>query len=117
MAGLASNVCGSVFGLLRIDDACTYFPPTCAMTSAYSFSAPMAVIFAVDAAAAVVPRPDALDEGDDDEQALASSAAASGRATARAPERVRMTLYSRMGKRRSAADDIENEHRYGNHFH
>jgi hypothetical protein len=35
-----------------IDAACTYLPPTCAMTSAYSFSAPMAVILAADAAPA-----------------------------------------------------------------
>jgi hypothetical protein len=74
----------------------------------------MAVILAVDAAAADVPP---LAGDDEDEQALASSAAASGRATARTPERVRMTLYSRVGKRRGAAEGIENEHRYGNHFH
>jgi hypothetical protein len=84
------------------------------MTSAYSFSAPIAVILVVDAAD--VP-PAALDEDDDDEQALASSAAARGRATARAPERVRMTLYSRTGKAPLGRRGIETEHRYGNHFH
>ncbi len=85
------------------------------MTSAYSFSAPMAVILVTDAAAAELP-PAALDEADEDEHALASSVAARGRATARTPERVRMTLYSQEGKRRGA-HGIENEYRYGNHFH
>src|SRR5271169_1240704 len=42
--GLASKLCGSVFGLLRIDDTWTYAPPICASTSAYSFSAPTALI-------------------------------------------------------------------------
>ena len=79
-AGLASNVCGSVFGLLMIDDTFTYLPPTCVMTLAYSFSGPIAVILVADAAAAVEPPPAALGEDDEDEQALASSAAASGRA-------------------------------------
>ncbi len=53
----------------------TYFPPTCAMTFAYSFSAPTATI---------VPPPesDELAAGDD-EQALASSATPSGTTTAR----------------------------------
>src|ERR1700722_5299424 len=90
-AGLASNVCGSVFGLLMIDEARTYFPPTCALTSAYSFSAPMAVIVVDEAAAADVPPP-APGEVGEDEQALASRAADRGRATARKPERIRMTL-------------------------
>ena len=44
VAALASNVCGSEFGLLMIALAWTYFPPTCLMTSAYWFSAPMATI-------------------------------------------------------------------------
>jgi hypothetical protein len=85
-------VCGSVFGLLRIEEACTYWPPTCEMTLAYSFSAPIATIFAAGAAADEPPLAvaDAADDADDDEQALASSAAASGSATARAPVRVRM---------------------------
>jgi hypothetical protein len=39
---LASNVCGSVFGLSRIDDTDTYLPPICWSTLAYSFSAPTA---------------------------------------------------------------------------
>jgi len=56
--------------------------------------------------------PDAAGE---DEHALASRAAASGRAAARTPERVRMTLYSRVGKRRGAAVN-ENEYRNGDHF-
>ena len=62
------------------------------MTSAYSFSAPIAVIFEVDAAAAVEPPPAALDEDGEDEQALASRTAARGSVAARKPERVRMTL-------------------------
>ena len=44
VAALASNVCGSVFGLLMIALAWTYFPPTCWMTSAYWLSAPTATI-------------------------------------------------------------------------
>ena len=75
-AGLASNVCGSVFGLLRIDDTFTYLPPIWPITSAYSFSAPIAVILVVDAAAADEPPPAALDEAGEDQQALASRAAA-----------------------------------------
>src|SRR5580704_11422473 len=85
------------------------------MTSAYSFSAPMAVILVTDAAAAEPP-PAALDGADEDEQALASSVAARGRATARTPERVRMTLYSQVGDAPRGACN-ENEYRYGNHFH
>ena len=55
----------------------TYLPPTCAMTSAYSFSAPTATI--------LPPEPDepatpAMDE----EQALASSVTPSANTTARA---------------------------------
>ena len=54
----------------------TYFPPTWAMTFAYSFSAPTATI-----AAAGSEEPDAADAA---EQALASSATPSAPATARA---------------------------------
>ncbi len=53
-AGLASNVCGSVFGLLRIDDTCTYLPPIWPRTLAYSFSTPMALI-TVEESAEVAP--------------------------------------------------------------
>src|ERR1700756_1494263 len=42
--GLDSKVCGSVPGLFRIEDTCTYRPPIWASTSAYSFSAPMTLI-------------------------------------------------------------------------
>src|SRR5580704_921388 len=42
--GLASKVCGSVLGLSRTDETCTYLPPIWDSTSAYSFSAPMALI-------------------------------------------------------------------------
>jgi hypothetical protein len=80
-----------------IADTFTYLPPIWPITSAYSFSAPMAMILVVDAAAPVELPPD---EDDEDEQALASSTAARGRATARTPERVLMTLFSRWGKRR-----------------
>jgi hypothetical protein len=75
----------------------------------------MAVILVTDAAA-VVPPPAAPDEPDEDEHALASSAAARGRATARTPERVRMTLYSQMGEA-PLGRGVENDYRYGNHFH
>ena len=40
--GLASNVCGSVLGLLSIAVTCTYLPPIWPITLAYSFSAPTA---------------------------------------------------------------------------
>ena len=40
--GLASNVWGSVLGLLRIAVTVTYLPPSWLMTFAYSFSAPTA---------------------------------------------------------------------------
>ena len=42
--GLASNVCGSVLGLLSIAVTATYRPPICEITFAYSFSAPTATI-------------------------------------------------------------------------
>ena len=53
-AGLASNVCGSVLGLSRIDDTRTYRPPIWARTLAYSFSTPMALI-TVEESAEVAP--------------------------------------------------------------
>ena len=75
-AGLASNVCGSVFGLLRIEDTCTYRPPICARTLAYSFSAPMALITVVESAevapVGLLPHPAAV---------TASAAAAPARIT------------------------------------
>jgi hypothetical protein len=89
------------------------------MTSAYSFSAPMAVILATEAPAAAGRPPAAPcaagEDEDEDEQALASRAAASGTAAARRPGRVRMNVYSRQKSRVAAL--VENEHRYGNHFH
>src|SRR6201996_9238884 len=58
---LASNVCGSVFGLLMMAEACTYWPPTCCSTLVYSFSAPMATILWADGVdEPVVPRGQAL---------------------------------------------------------
>ena len=78
--------------MLSIAATLTYLPPTYAITLAYSFSAPMAVMVAVDVAAVWL---DAEDE--DDEQALASRTAATGRAAARTPERVRMALDSQRG--------------------
>ncbi len=96
-----------------IASACTYLPPIWLITSAYSFSAPIAVMVVADTALAEVP----LDEADD-EQALASRAAASGRATATAALRVRMTfelpVWGRAGR---TARGLADEHRYGNHFH
>src|SRR6266567_3562705 len=71
---LASNVCGSVLGLLIMALACTYFPPTCAMTSAYSLSAPTAMI---------VPFAGAVPSAREDEQPAASRAAAARAAHAR----------------------------------
>jgi len=91
-AGLASNVCGSVFGLLMIASACTYLPPICWITLAYSFSAPMAVKVVSDAAAA---EPDVPPDEAGDEHALASRTAISGTAAARTPVRFRMTFCSR----------------------
>jgi hypothetical protein len=72
--GLASNVCGSVFGLLSMAVTWTYFPPIWPMTLAYSFSAPTATIFPLDAAEA-------------GEQAAASRTAPEHRAAAAALER------------------------------
>jgi hypothetical protein len=85
------------------------------MTSAYSFSAPIAVM--LDAAEA---EPDAPpdDDDDDDEQALASRAAASGSAAARAPVRVLMTFGLLVcGCAAVTARALADEHGYGNHFH
>src|ERR1700691_4305473 len=51
--GLASEVCGSVFGLLSTAVTRTYLPPIWLITLAYSFSAPTATMtFALSAAAA-----------------------------------------------------------------
>ena len=66
---LASNVCGSVFGLLSIAVTCTYLPPIWLITLAYSFSAPTATIVLLESAAAVDPS--GLDE-----QPAANAAAA-----------------------------------------
>src|SRR5580704_4789223 len=52
---LASNACGSVFGLLSIAVTCTYLPPIWLITLAYSFSAPTATIVLLESAAAVDP--------------------------------------------------------------
>src|SRR6185312_436632 len=71
---LASNVCGSVFGLLMMALACTYFPPTCAITSAYSFSAPTAMI---------LPSAPGWPAADEDVQPAASRAAPARAAHAR----------------------------------
>src|SRR6185437_14650688 len=71
---LASNVCGSVLGLLMMALACTYIPPTCAMTSAYSFSAPTAMI---------LPPAPGWSAADEDVQPAASRAAPARAAHAR----------------------------------
>ena len=73
--GLASNVCGSVFGLLMMALAWTYFPPTCWMTSAYSFSAPTATI---------LPPGSGEPNASEDEQPPASSAAPREKTTGQA---------------------------------
>ena len=73
---LASNVCGSVLGLLMMALAWTYFPPTCAMTSAYSFSAPTAMI---------VPLAAVVSSAREDEQPAASRAAPARAASAASP--------------------------------
>ena len=83
--GLASNVWGSVLGLLMIASACTYLPPTWPMTLAYSFSAPIAVMVPLSPDVALPPA------AEDDEHPLASMIAASGRAAEMTPTRVRMT--------------------------
>ena len=83
--GLASNVWGSVSGLLKIATACTYLPPTWPMTLAYSFSAPIAVMVPLSPDVALPPA------AEDDEHPLASTMTASGRAAERTPARVRMT--------------------------
>src|SRR2546429_4126051 len=54
--------------------ACTYFPPTCAMTSAYSLSAPTAMI---------LPLAGAVPSAREDEQPAASRAAPARAAHAR----------------------------------
>jgi hypothetical protein len=56
---LASNVCGSVLGLSRIEDAWTYLPPIWPSTLAYSFSAPMALITPALVEAELLVHPDA----------------------------------------------------------
>ena len=73
---LASNVCGSVLGLLMMALAWTYFPPTCAMTSAYWFSAPTATI---------VPSVEVISSAKEDEQPAASRAAPARAASAASP--------------------------------
>ena len=47
--GLASKVCGSVFGLLLTAVTSTYRPPIWLITFAYSFSAPTVAIASPDA--------------------------------------------------------------------
>nr|WP_307316618.1 hypothetical protein [Microbacterium sp. SORGH_AS_0421] len=49
---LASNVCGSVLGSLRIADTSTRSPPICCTTSAYSFSAATTATFGPESAVA-----------------------------------------------------------------
>src|SRR5580658_3350877 len=77
--GLASNVCGSVLGLLSIAVTRTYLPPICPITFAYSFSAPTATTWS--------PEPVAADV---DEQAVASTPAVTASAATAIPRRERM---------------------------
>src|SRR5260370_870494 len=86
--GLASNACGSVFGLLITALAWTYFPPTAWMTSAYWFSAPMATI-----APSGVVEPDAKEDAQPD-SSPAPSARTSGALTARPLQPLGITVHS-----------------------
>src|SRR5580700_2591617 len=109
-AGLASKVCGSVFGLLMMAVTWTYLPPICWITFAYSFSAPMAWMLSV-------PLP-VLPAAVAEEQAVASRAVAaaivSDSAAVRATERVRMASGTRFSRWMWSS---ASEHRYGNRFH
>src|ERR1700728_122021 len=92
--GLASNVCGSVLGLLSIAVTRTYLPPIWPITLAYSFSAPTATTWSPELVAAEV-----------DEQAVAVTPAVTASATSTIPRRdsresmVRL-LQSRFSARR-----------------
>src|SRR5690348_11391251 len=68
--------------------ACTYFPPTCAMTSAYSLSAPTAMI---------VPFAGAVPSASEDEQPAASRAAPARAAHARMARGSVARLLQRFG--------------------
>src|SRR6202050_5459328 len=74
--GLASNVCGSVLGLLSIAVTRTYLPPIWPITLAYSFSAPTATTCPPELVAAEV-----------DEQAVAVTPAVTASATSTIPRR------------------------------
>src|SRR2546430_8992962 len=68
--------------------ACTYLPPTCAMTSAYSFSAPTAMI---------APFAPGWSAADEDEQPAASRAAPARAAHARMALGSAARLFQRFG--------------------
>src|ERR1700728_2601576 len=107
--GLASNVCGSVLGLLSIALTRTYLPPIWPITLAYSFSAPTATTCPPELVAAEV-----------DEQAVAVTPAATASATSTIPRRdsresmVRL-LQSRFSARRCRGHRLntnENDNQY-----
>src|ERR1700733_13778514 len=107
--GLASNVCGSVLGLLSIALTRTYLPPIWPITLASSFSAPTATTCPPELVAAEV-----------DEQAVAVTPAATASATSTIPRRdsresmVRL-LQSRFSARRCRGHRLntnENENQY-----
>src|ERR1700733_766720 len=108
--GLASNVCGSVLGLLSIALTRTYLPPIWPITLASSFSAPTATTCPPELVAAEV-----------DEQAVAVTPAATASATSTIPRRdsresmVRL-LQSRFSARRCRGHRLntnENDNQYG----
>src|SRR6516165_6569222 len=79
----ASKVCGSVLGLLMMALAWTYLPPTCWITSAYSFSAPTATIFPDELAPLALPEQAAATV------AMTAAASASSKAAGRFPATLR----------------------------
>ena len=83
--GLASKLCGSVFGLLSIAVTRTYLPPIWLITLAYSFSAPTVAI-----ASPAVPGDAVVVDAVLDEQAAATIPAMMASAAVAAPRRVSM---------------------------
>src|ERR1700735_3832101 len=107
--GLASNVCGSVLGLLSIAVTRTYLPPIWPITLAYSFSAPTPTTC-----------PPALVAAEVDEQAVAVTPVVTASATSTIPRRdsresmVRL-LQSRFSARRCRGHRLntnENDNQY-----
>src|SRR5208282_1674523 len=99
--GLASNVCGSVLGLLSIAVTRTYLPPIWPITLAYSFSAPTATTWP----------PGASGDAELAEHAVASSPAATASAAATARRRGRMIGFLPIGGIRGLNTN-ENDNQY-----